>query len=213
MDAKALYHMGWLKFEPVQPVRPGFLGEVVYNEHWQALMRRELDGHSDYYADTPNAMLAEILSAMPLGINQREATVATSFIVWLGTACGRGLLFSARDKADHFRVCLSTGYSIAWHLQNQRQIGQDGGYRTIEFLLAPPDARTYRSLNWGCDMLSDAPQLSVTDYETCEHVATWLGTDLGAAFVTECEREIDLRRYARPPRTDGRSLLPREVAA
>jgi hypothetical protein len=203
MDNRALEAMGWLQFEPAIPVRQNILGEVVYNEHWQALMRRELVDHPDYFSNTPNAMLADILRGLPHGINQREATVATTLIVWLGTACGQGFINSGRRYAERLGCSLEQGYYHAWAAQNVRASWVNHGYRLIELLLAPAHSPMRRprgsfqpELPFAC--ASTVPQLTTVDHEVCEHVAAWLGTPLGQAFVTEAEREIELRRFARP---------------
>lgn len=178
-----LYDLGWLEHKPRAPYpRTGHIGEHVYSEDWEALMLTlDRDG-----VNAPNSMLAGILTALPENITQRHATICASVVTWLGTSCGQSIILNGRSlkaKGVH------QPYLMAWHGQNTRTTGVNSGFRIIEHLLAPED---HFGRNWLFDVgptLQRIPALTVSDYETVEHLMTWLDY-YGEGFLLKCERRI-----------------------
>lgn len=128
-----LYELGWLDHRPKPPYpRPGFIGETVYAEEWTDLMQKlDRDG-----INAPNSMLAGILADLPGRIKQRHAFVCASVMCWLGTACGQSIILNGKR---HKESAMAYPYLIAWTTENRRMVGCNGGYRTIEHILAPED--------------------------------------------------------------------------
>lgn len=172
---------------PLRPVRQGFIGEVVFYEEWLKLMDTPYD-----YAN--NGQLGAILYpltgySMP---SQREASVTASFIVWLGTNCGRCFLESTERFATDMAANGKTHYKredayVAWWaMENHRRTWLNHGWRYIDGVLS-------ESTNPGARL----PEVSYDDCEVIEHVVHWLGTDDGRQFVKGCNAAIKARMRAR----------------
>lgn len=176
-------HLVPLSHEPIRAPRADVIGECVYAARWAALMAETVDtyGHEA-------GVLGTILSLLVREPSQRHATVAASFIKWLGTNCGRAFLQQAKQHEP--MVGGGGGYAAAWGVENARRPGINGGYRAIEAILAPAD-------HWGTALFSGhtglvrQPDLSLDDYEAVEQLVRWLGSYEGRQFVAACEAEID----------------------
>ncbi|WP_162600826.1 hypothetical protein [Paraburkholderia sp. C35] len=174
----------------IRAPRADVIGEVVMAEKWQEYMQRlapSIHDECDEYG------FRSLMASFPFPLTQRLATVAASFIQWLGTNCGRCFLGDA-EKAAKALDNRHDAYAAAWALENVRHLGINGGVRTIEAALAPKDHYQYGALK-------RLPDLTEQDYEAVEHVVLWLGMREGKAFIAECEREItqrlDAQRHAR----------------
>jgi hypothetical protein len=168
--------------EPNRTPRPDVIGEVVMAEMWQAHMRREANDPQD---DCDEYAFRALMNAFPFALTQRHATVAASFVKWLGTNCGRCFLSTAARISAKLDGAMDA-YAAAWAMENTRHIGINGGYRTIEAVLAT-DA------NYENGRLTHMPDVSAHDCEVIDHVVTWLGMRDGQAFVAACEKEITAR--------------------
>jgi hypothetical protein len=174
--------------KPMRPPRQDVLGEVVFSEHWERLMAEEgppMDDCDEY-------AFRSLMSAFPRKLTQRHATVAATFVNWLGTNCGAAFLSEAR-RMEQAGGGWGRGFVAAWAVQNMRQSSINWGCRTIEMLLAPDD-HWNRSTFAGSGLLK-LPELYADDYEVIEHVVRWLGNE-GLRFLSTCEREITRRLAA-----------------
>jgi hypothetical protein len=181
-----LFDLGWLTNTPLPPhPRPKHAGEEVYAEEWSKLMQNKpQDG-----CRAPNSMLAEILWYLPGRINQRHATICATVVCWLGTSCGQAVVLNGKRFQESNLFHSDTCYSIAWHLENQRQASVNHGFRTLEHLLAPEDHYGTDMLGFGGRCVVKRPTLSVDDFETVEHLMHWLGRH-GAGFILGCEHRV-----------------------
>jgi hypothetical protein len=165
--------------DAIRAPRPCTVGEMVMSDKWLELMDRPaptiLDECDEYH-------LRMIMSAYPFPLTQRVATVAASFVQWLGTNCGRCFLHDAERIAKTLDG-KRDAWLAAWAIDNARHAGMNGGVRTIEAALAPSD-------HWENGRLVRLPDLTAQDHEAVEHVVLWLGMPEGQAFIAECEREI-----------------------
>lgn len=168
-----------LKHEPERPARPDVYGEGIFLEAWQRLMAT-FPKHGD---GELNEMFCHVFSNIRGPAKQRQATVAASFIVWLGTNCGREYLRQARLILAYMQVASdhsvrrggSWSYSAAWANFDRRHCGINGGNRTIEAILS---------------------EVEVNDVEIVDHLAAWLGSPEGYDFIEEAEAEIEETRKA-----------------
>lgn len=167
---------------PLYPPRADHHGEQVFAEKWAELMKREGGVYADYHS---NVELQSILRAGDY-LTQRMASVAATFIQWLGTSCGRGYIDQARRRPT---LNKAEAFVAEWAVENYRQQAVNSGFRAIEHILAPAESRSAGSLRY-------RPELSVDDYEAVEHIVYWLGTTEGSAFVVACEVEIAERLLA-----------------
>lgn len=168
-----------LSHRPIRPPRQSRTAEHVYVAHWIAAMSVEPD-------DDGPAPLARILRKVTEAPNQRHASVAASFICWLGTALGLGWRQEADRYAAALKIPTDWAYLAAWAVSNRRDNGCSG-VRLIEHMLAPVE---YFGTDLGHAQLLRDPDLSAEDHEVVDAVARWLGTDPGQVFLRECEAEV-----------------------
>jgi len=157
-----------LQHIPINPPRAGYHGEAVYAAHWIELMSKSASA------------LHRLLFNFPWEPGQREATVAATFVCWLGTNMGQSFLNEGKRLSGHF--FLGDSYLAAWACHNRRSRGVNSSWRSLEHMM-----------NVGG---RDAciPDLSAHDYEAVEHIAHWLGSQDGQAFIAGCQAEIERRR-------------------
>ena len=158
-----------LIFEPVCPCRPGIYGEGIFVRLW-----REYATGVPQWAEEDDAIFAHILMDLPGKPTQRDATVATSFMCWLGTNIGNAYLIGAER---HVRVDANRcrGFLAVWAWENRRRRGINSGRRLSDAILDDNvDAR---------------------DLEVLEVMATWLGTKDGLALVAQAQEEINAVQY------------------
>jgi hypothetical protein len=170
---------------PIRAPRPSVIGEVVMVEKWQENMARYADSIHD---ECDEYAFRALMTAFPFPLTQRLATVAASFVKWLGTNCGRCFLLEA-ERVEKLLDGKRDSWAAAWAIENARHSGHNGGARYIEAALAPDD-------HWQNGLLTRLPDLTAHDVETVEHVVYWLGTTEGRAFLADCEREIAARTEA-----------------
>lgn len=174
MDHEQLWDTEHYFAEPAQPPRKGLIGEMVMYAAWVQHTKDNDDGQSP-----PNSTLASILGPYPYPLTQRTATVAASLICWLGTNIGKCFLNEANKLAASVRST-EDAYRMSWAQQNQRRSGTNGGWRTLELILAEN----------GQVILATAEEV-----EAAEQVASWLGSTAGQDFLTQCEAEIARQQH------------------
>lgn len=182
-----LHEVGWFVHAPGTGYpRQGHIGEHIYTDEWSKLMRRlERDG-----LHAPNGKLASILSKLPGRITQRHATICARFSCWLGTNCGMSLVYSARRLMEKNHERGERAFAMQWAIENERSPGLNSGFRLIEWLLAPEDHFGATLFGLGGRGLLKAPDLSVEDYETVEHLMRWFGSEEGLSFIGRAEHRI-----------------------
>lgn len=184
-----LYELGWLTHTPMPPhPRPKHSGEEVYAEEWSKLMQEKPE--HGYHA--PNSMLANILDDLPAKLTQRHATICATVVCWFGTSVGQSIILHAKRYREQDSHTARAAYLVAWTLENQRVPYVNHGFRMLEHLLGQPEDYGVPMLGIGLRQLVRRPTLSVEDYETVEHLMSWLG-DKGTGFILRCEKRIEER--------------------
>lgn len=195
MDDEEVMERPQLAHEPNRPPRADIYGEVIFAEHWKRLMAQPCD----WREEEEGGLLGSILRYLPLPISQRDATVAASFICWLGTNCGRCFLSQAKARAGeaadkHER---SLAYLCQWAVENRRIGYINHGFRAIEFWMM--DAEESAEVNKAVSAIFwRRPKVEVSgrDLEVADAIAMWLGADEGQAFIKAAELEIELTAQA-----------------
>jgi hypothetical protein len=191
-----------LDHRAINPPSASLVGEKVFAQRWQDLMAL----HKKHGHDPEKPMIEEVLRRMLCEVRQRHATVAATFIQWLGTNGGRAFIDEG-ERLGKLMTCRAHGYLGAWAVENYRCPGINSGIRAIEYILAPAD--------YYCEgILKQIPEVSADDYEVVEHVIWWLAED-GREFLQGCLKEIErqteierdrrLRKFAKE--TDNHRLL------
>jgi hypothetical protein len=182
-DFDYLCYLGDLIHKPIDGPRPNHVGENVFAFQWEQLMVKPME-HGD---SPPNVQLALILWKLTRRITQRHASVAASFITWLGTNCGNAIIQRSLRLYFDANIGREESFVAAWSIDNLPHNGS--GIRLIDAVLATADC-------WGRDILDNGPrlqrlpELSVEDHQTVEQVAYWCGTEDGCKFIRLCEGQI-----------------------
>lgn len=169
--AKSLSH------EPIREARKDVIGEVVMIANWKTFMSEEVLRAYDHWE-----MVPPLFHILPCDLNQRAATVAASFIRWIGTNCGRSFLDQGQKMMGAHR---ENGYLLAWTLENQRK----SGARTIDYVLSPATNYAPTSPCWSSG-LKEKPFITDTDCEVIESIACWLGSPDGQHYLATSESHI-----------------------
>jgi hypothetical protein len=163
---------------PINRVR-NLIGEQVFSSAWSELMVQKPE-HDD-----PNESLGAVLHEYCGQLTQRVATVAATFICWLGTQGGEVYLDAAERLFEQAENSRREAYLMAWSLHNLRRYHTSSGFRCVEMILA----KDTNSL--------DIPAVSLADLEVVDHLVQWLGDDDGQAWLKQCLNEVDRRRAER----------------
>jgi hypothetical protein len=161
-----------LRSEPLTAPRATVYGEGIFLETWRALLAEPVP-HGD---GLPNEMIEHILCDTVGPIDERVASVAASFIVWLGCNAGQSFLDHASKLSRAHALDLPEAFTLAWAEQNRRRVGVNSSRRSIEFII--PGEVTFR------------------DAEIIENVARWLGTPKGIRMRALAMAEIEATRKA-----------------
>jgi len=191
-----LHKLGWFEHRPPAPYpRVGHVGEHVYADEWQAFM---LAPPKDWPENVPNENLHRImLRHRRRGwIRKYDSEICARIVCWLGTNIGRCFASDAEALVRDARVGCEAAFVMAWSQQNTRHHFLNGGYTTIEHLLAKP-ADSGPAFGGGTE-LRRYPRISNDAAEVAECLIYWLGSNEGAAFRRKCEKKIEeINRFVR----------------
>jgi len=194
-------HSPAFHYEPLSPVRPDVLGEVVIMEHWLRLLD-EIPEPDDY--DGHNPMLQCILNLTKHDLTQRDAQVASSLIRWLGTNNGRGFLHKAEQMVDTLKDRWK-GYVAAWAIENTRDFQVNFGMKTIEAVLSESNAGLFT-----VGEPKARPDITAQDIDVIENMIQWLGSSRGKNFLDASEAALDQRLHDQGLRRLSRMLHGRD---
>lgn len=142
-----------LVHEPLLSPQPDATRSMAFLVAWQELMSRPVPGHEDGQGW---CLLHTILSDLPNGVTQSHASVAATFVTWLGTHAGLEFLESARILSIELGDS-QLGYSLAWsNLSRQRQD------------------------------VYQLPAVFISDCEVIHLIVEWLGSSDGVSFTRGC---------------------------
>lgn len=149
---------------PLAQPRPGTPGEGIYLSLWREFStNRPREWHSIFRTTGP--------------VRQRAASVAASFMVFMGCNGGRGFTWTA-DRLCEKGVFTNRedAFVAAWAIENKRVYGTNSGLRTSEYMLAEkhpivglPVGGT--SVDWRL-----VPDITQEDYDILESMVIWWST-------------------------------------
>lgn len=153
---------------PLKSPRQSVPGEVIYLDLWV-----------EWATANPRDWAAIFRTNGP--VRQRAASVAASFIVFMGCSCGRAFTESAAQlwssRAFPFP---EQAYLAAWAIENQRVMGVNSGLRTSEYMLAT-DYPIKHHFTHGVSRKS-VPVITMEDQDIIESMVVWWSTDQAAAM-------------------------------
>lgn len=161
-------------------------GSLTDDEWAEFRWDHELDGYEDEDRTSDRDEAIEIWKAVQSGATSRDDAIDKI----------KGLITKVREqeRSDirHVGFCshrLRHGYAermyfLKWEAQNKRERCLNGGFGTLELLLAPYESDKNSLLP------SYVPPISQRDAVVAATVIQWLGTNCGQGFMHECEHRI-----------------------
>lgn len=167
--------------------RQGMVAETVYADYWRDFAKgtRE-NGNGEAL---PN--IVRLFNKLPFYLEQKHATLAASFICWLGTNAGLGFIGRCKRFSENINNP-EEAYLSAWAVDNRRIYGHNSNTRTIEWLKADESALVRGMDGFLC--FSQSPEVNLEDQDIIETLICWLSDTEGQRFVKACEKEIERRR-------------------
>jgi len=161
-----------LRHVPLQPPRSGVPREGLFLTLWQQFATQRPDEWGYIFRFRTSGQ-----------IRQRAASVAASFMVFMGCNGGRSFTDSAARliKSGAFAYA-EDAYLAAWAIENKRLFGINGGLRTIEYMLSREYPMTGRPVHvdW-----KKVPDVSMDDMDIIESMVVWWGSSTTARLMRE----------------------------
>lgn len=152
-----------IKHIPLRPARSCTPREGMFLALWQ-----------EYMAENPGALLDIARTSGP--VRQRAASVAASFMTYMGCNCGMELARKAEDLVKNGAFCSrEDAYLSAWAILNKRVHGINHGVRMVESMLATKNM-FLSSFPYGIDYRR-IPVVSLEDMDVLEGMAIWWSTE------------------------------------
>lgn len=168
MDLDYLLDLPAFEYTPHHPLRTDIAGDMVFYRAWVDLTKP-----SESLEGSANEEFALIVRDHGYQLDQRSATVATTFITWLGSNNGAHYLNTCEQlkKTSHTRH----PYLMAWAAENLRVTGLNSSKRMLELML-------------------EGSTPTAADFELVEHLTVWLGSSKGQEFLQACEAKVRQQR-------------------
>lgn len=177
---------------PFAPPRACTPGERIYLGLWQEFAEARPDDFQDIFRDMNDS------------VDQRVASVAASFMVYMG--CNVGQSFTERAKGlIHAFAWEREAYLAAWVIHNRRTYGINNGLRAVEFMLAaqhPIDNEGCRHVVW-----ERIPEITQKEMDAVECMVGWWSTGPAKRMRGVAESLIEAERRKRES-----NLFVREAA-
>ena len=162
---------------PLQPARKETPGEGIYLALWV-----------DWCQRNPREWRQIFDTTGP--VRQRAASVAASFMVFMGCNGGRGFTFEAERYAKSGLFgSRERAFLAAWAIENQRHCGINHGLRTSEFMLArrhPIGDQWFEGVLW-----KHVPDVTQDDNDILESMVRWWSGPTARAMREVAEPRID----------------------
>lgn len=166
---------------PIRPVRPGTHGEGIYLDLWREFVAGEPEAAAAIFRELPSQQL-----------DQRGASVAASFMTYMGCNGGAGFTHNAKHIAGkRFFTDTERAFVAAWALDNQRNGAFNSGLRSIEFILAETHPIVDGRVSW-----DRVPTVTADDMDVIECMVKWWSTPRATFMRTKAEGLIEKARQA-----------------
>jgi hypothetical protein len=161
-----------IKHIPFQPPRESVPMEGIYLQLWR-----------DFAESRPDEWKA-IFSDCPFNPRQRAASVAASFMTYMG--CNGGLCFTRRaeELIGEFKFP-EPAYIASWAIENARNKAVNSGLRTIEYMLArehPIKHKWPNGVNWKA-----VPCVTMEDIDVIDSMVRWWAGTTAKAIREQAE--------------------------
>lgn len=160
-----------LRHVPLQPPRRSVPREGMFLALWQQFATQRPDEWAFIFRTNEP-------------VRQRAASVAASFMVFMGCNGGRAFTDGAARLAQSgVFTCTEDAYLAAWAINNKRLYGINSGLRTIEYMLArehPITTGHLARVDWRL-----VPDVPLEDVDTVESMVAWWGSSTTARWMRE----------------------------
>lgn len=147
---------------PLQPPRVSIPMEGIYASLWRNFAEQRPDEWKAIFRDCPT------------NPRQRAASVAASFMVFMGCNGGREFTAAAdRLAATGARGGKEAAYLAAWALTNDRTCYINSGLRTIEYMLASEYPIHTTGIRHGHVNWQSVPTVTMDDIDVIECMVRW----------------------------------------
>lgn len=177
---------------PLKPPRPGVPREGLLLALWKEFVEQRPEEFAYIFRGRTNGPL-----------RQRAASVAASFIVYMGCNGGRCFTHEAQRLAQTGAFfCAENAYLAAWAIENKRSGGFNSGLRTIEYMLAREHPITKGALarvDWKL-----VPDLTMEDTDIVESMVAWWASTTAHWMRDAVEAQLKAREATEFLYTDAR---------
>lgn len=168
--------------EPLMPPRRGHEGEQIFLEIWQRFAREVPEDFESIFMHTRRQW------------NQRAASVAASFAMWLGTMGGLCFTEKAKRLMNNTGLGFDSAFIVAFALENTRTSWVNDGIRAIEFVMEE-QGRPIHGKGWAVYVIREnVPEVTIHDLDVIECMCRWLASPQGQTFLRTGNRRIEAAR-------------------
>lgn len=179
---------------PLKPPRASVPREGMLLALWQRFAEQRPEEYAYVFRGRTNGP-----------IRQRAASVAASFMVYMGCNGGRSFTHAAERlaKSGAF-TCTEDAYLSAWVVENKRCSGVNSGLRTIEYMLSRehPITAIAGSL-WRVDWKL-VPDVTMEDADIVESMVAWWASATAHWMRDAVEAQLKAREATEFLYTDAR---------
>ena len=175
--------------QPLAPPRKATPSERIYLELW-----------SEWATARPREWFSIFQTTGP--VRQRAASVAASFMMFMGCNGGRDFTFTAFDYARQpcFASSRTVAFTAAWAVKNMRNTDINHNLRMSEYMLAAeyPIQDQFRGVNW-----KQVPSITQEDNDILESMVRWWSTapasvmrEIAEPMIQAANRKAASRMFA-----------------
>lgn len=148
---------------PLQPPRASVPREGLFLALWQQFAEQRPEEFAYVFSGRTNGP-----------VRQRAASVAASFMAYMGCNGGRSFTSEAeRIAKSGVYSCHEDAYLAAWAIENKRCSGINIGLRTIEYMLAREHPITDTDGSWWRVDWKLVPNVTMEDTDIVEAMVAW----------------------------------------
>lgn len=126
---------------------------------------------------------------------QRAASVAASFMTFMGCNAGRDFTLCAeRFAASKDFTFAEPAYIAAWALENNRTRGINSGLRCIEYMLAREHPIHLRGISAGRVNWQSVPAITMEDLDVIECMVRWWAGTTAKAIRDKASALLELHK-------------------
>ena len=170
-----------IRHTPLRAPRKSVAREGLFLEYWQQFAEQRPDEWKHIFRT--------------LGpLRQRAASVAASFMVYMGCNCGMGFTHSAKKMLESGAFSnAEDAFMAAWAIENKRIHGVNCGMRTVEAMLAVEHPIEHQR-GYGRVNHDKMPVISMDDMDVVESMVCWWSSTTAQWMREAVENRVQVIR-------------------